>query len=87
MEKAVENATDDVDFYNLLLHNIEDESSNSLRGRASRWLGSAPGGVSIRLGSLHVVDVSPFYVFSESAFNFYVFLVFLCILVTTCLVI
>lgn len=45
MEKAVENATDDVDFYNLLLHNVEDEASNSIRRRASRWLESAPGKV------------------------------------------
>lgn len=47
MEKAVENATDNVDFYNLLLHNLDDDVAGGgvggVRASASWWLANAPG--------------------------------------------
>eukprot|EP00884_Botryococcus_braunii_P006027 jgi/Botrbrau1/15425/Bobra.43_2s0051.1 len=45
MEKSIENATDHVDFYNLLLHNVEDKASNSFRAASRRWLAQAPGDI------------------------------------------
>ena len=43
VEETVEAATDDVDFYNVLLHNVEDESSSSSSSAAGATLRSAAG--------------------------------------------